>query len=765
MKSDIGRRRSENQDAYGYVTNSGYRLYVVADGMGGAKGGATASAIAIDLITKYAADETGQITEASLRQAILRANAVIFHEGRKSEQFSGMGTTMVALAIVGNDAFAAHVGDSRLYRFRNGELDQLTNDHTLVRELIDSGAISSQQAENHPISHMLTRSLGPTASVQGDVRLLGGLATGDKYLLCCDGLYNMVKEKEILEILSRFDVETAVGALVNLANERGGTDNITVQLIELVSAEPNKTADKEPEKLDRFVSRTVEYSEDYEIPTGIDETEGDDSLGTGAWQAAITEPLTASPPSSAEASSESVEPPSLEELRTTEPPLEERKSSDGEAAATKRERPDTTPVAVEYPPVDFSKGMEKFEQHSKRLYVLLGLFLLIVIAPVYLVLFRLEQRDRTGSSTGQEDASSLEMREATNQPIRETVTTVPPSEIDLPQPELVVLEGVDDTPKESSPQDELIAGVITEASELSIPPPPAIATPAQGATTEAPDQPIDWETEARVSRETMAAQGAQEQGATPDSVAVLSPAEKEEIVREKIRVRGEIADIDERIRLYNVQSQEQVSARQAELEGRIVNIDLAVGQTTESLEAARRREQVWRGRQNATRKGDPSALAREVSLSSIQVKRKKEAYEIASLRYLDAVELWRENPADENIAAQMAALGRELKKRRAELKEAIVQAVDSAVRQATFDVSEFSLVLADLERHRARLHRQIGFVKAFGEPSAEERSVRQNELMAERRALVVQLHELQTKVSDEHEMEIRRDTVLKQLET
>ena len=239
VKTDVGRRRSENQDSYGIASSVHVNLYIVADGMGGARGGATASALAVNLIPRVSIDSQGILTEHSLKEAIEKTNDVIYSQGSTHSSLAGMGTTVVALAFLGDRAVVAHVGDSRIYLLRDGELKQLTRDHTLVQELVESGAIAEKDAENHPVSHMLTRSLGPTSHVEVDARTLDEpVKEGDRFLLCCDGLFNMVPVNELQKIVSSVEPEAAAERLIELANERGGTDNITVEIIEVLGFAP-----------------------------------------------------------------------------------------------------------------------------------------------------------------------------------------------------------------------------------------------------------------------------------------------------------------------------------------------------------------------------------------------------------------------------------------------------------------------------------------------------------------------------------------------
>lgn len=231
--TDVGRRREENQDSFGVFEKDSFKFFVVADGMGGAKGGAIASNLAIRVIER-AIEEDPTFRIERISTAVRNANSEIFEKGSADESMAGMGTTFVGLAFHETKMYVINVGDSRAYRVRGNSIKQLTKDHTLIRELLDSGAITPDQAENHPVAHMLTRSLGPTPEVEVDCLLSDdGPARGDLYLLCSDGLYNLVHTHEIAMIVKEYSVDEAVEHLINLANERGGTDNITVLVVEI----------------------------------------------------------------------------------------------------------------------------------------------------------------------------------------------------------------------------------------------------------------------------------------------------------------------------------------------------------------------------------------------------------------------------------------------------------------------------------------------------------------------------------------------------
>ena len=228
--SDTGLQRAHNEDACGESRSAdGARLLVVADGMGGHAGGETASRTAVDTLCAIVG-EASAASEELLREAFERANAAIHEAARRDARLHGMGTTAVALLFgAAGSAWVAHVGDSRAYRLREGNLEQLTADHSFVAELQRRGLIDADQAAVHPRRNQLLRSMGIEAAVEADLQPLE-LAPGDRFLLCSDGLSGVVQDGEIARCLGTESPADAARSLVALANERGGPDNITVQV-------------------------------------------------------------------------------------------------------------------------------------------------------------------------------------------------------------------------------------------------------------------------------------------------------------------------------------------------------------------------------------------------------------------------------------------------------------------------------------------------------------------------------------------------------
>jgi PPM family protein phosphatase len=238
--SHRGRRRRHNEDAYVVQPP----LFAVADGMGGAKAGEVASALAADAVQESGND--GESGEARVAALIEEANRRVFRRASEDREASGMGTTMTVALVEGDEVAIGHVGDSRAYLIRDGRLEQLTDDHSLVAELVRSGKLTPEEAETHPQRSVITRALGTEADVDVDTFSVQS-APGDLFLLCSDGLTSMVDDETILDAVerNRADLEEAAKALINAANRGGGGDNITVVFFEVDGgAEPEeKTED------------------------------------------------------------------------------------------------------------------------------------------------------------------------------------------------------------------------------------------------------------------------------------------------------------------------------------------------------------------------------------------------------------------------------------------------------------------------------------------------------------------------------------------
>jgi protein phosphatase len=229
--SDVGLKRQANEDSFATAPDLG--LYVVADGMGGHKAGKIASEMASEhALRAIRALQGAQASPAEkLRQAVSCANREIHQTAQQDIGLSGMGTTLVAILATSERVALAHVGDSRAYLIRNGRIRQLTDDHSLVGELLRRREISEADAREHPHRHVLTRALGVAAATQPDLAELTP-APGDTFVLCSDGLTTHLRDSEILDLVSRGrELQKACDDLVACANQRGGLDNVTVVLV------------------------------------------------------------------------------------------------------------------------------------------------------------------------------------------------------------------------------------------------------------------------------------------------------------------------------------------------------------------------------------------------------------------------------------------------------------------------------------------------------------------------------------------------------
>jgi serine/threonine protein phosphatase PrpC len=242
--SDVGRKRKGNEDSL--VVNPEHGLFVVADGMGGHAAGEIASKVAVDSINEFVCltggdeeitwpfglDENISYDGNRLKTAIRYANRKVLEATKEKSEYEGMATTVAAVLVDGDAANLGHVGDSRVYLMRDGEITQLTSDHSWVNEQIQSGVISPDQARTHPLRNVVTRALGGKPDLQVDMQQHKAKA-GDILILCSDGLTTMIPDEDIARVVrdSGGDVEKAAQALVASANAKGGEDNITVLLI------------------------------------------------------------------------------------------------------------------------------------------------------------------------------------------------------------------------------------------------------------------------------------------------------------------------------------------------------------------------------------------------------------------------------------------------------------------------------------------------------------------------------------------------------
>lgn len=264
--TDPGMRGKNNEDRFVVValrSSEGSEppalLAVLADGIGGHRAGEVAAEMAVNLISAYVLENGDKLPPTTLlEEAITTASSTIYDHARSNREKNGMGATCVCAYILGNQLFTASVGDSRIYLLRSGKIHQLTTDHTWIQEALERGLISPEQTQNHPNSHVIRRFLGSPTPPQVDLRLRlnGGesddqarnnqglhLQEGDRLLLCSDGLTDLVSDEEILGLLESQPAHQAAESLIELANQRGGHDNITLLVVEVP---PGSLPQREP---------------------------------------------------------------------------------------------------------------------------------------------------------------------------------------------------------------------------------------------------------------------------------------------------------------------------------------------------------------------------------------------------------------------------------------------------------------------------------------------------------------------------------------
>jgi protein phosphatase len=256
VSTHTGRRRRHNEDAYVREPP----LFAVADGMGGARAGEVASGLAAAALR--AGGDNGGSGKERIVALIQQANRSVYERSSQDADVAGMGTTMTVALVEGSEVTFGHVGDSRAYIFRDDALEQLTDDHSLVAELVRGGKLSPEEAEHHPQRSVITRAIGTDPDVDVDTFVVDA-RPGDVFLLCSDGLTDMIGDAEIVEAMTRStNLDDATRELVRLANRAGGEDNITVVAFQLAD-----------EPAEQTLEQTVEQTREQTVPLAADATE------------------------------------------------------------------------------------------------------------------------------------------------------------------------------------------------------------------------------------------------------------------------------------------------------------------------------------------------------------------------------------------------------------------------------------------------------------------------------------------------------------
>lgn len=226
FRTDVGKVRANNQDAP--IVSEKLRLYGVADGMGGHKGGEVASTSARDDLLRELEGKTPSV--AALSGAIDEVNRQIYHQQEHDDALTGMGTTLSVLWMSDNFVYIGHVGDSRVYLLRDGEFRQMTLDHSLVEQLVREGVLTEEEAQNHPMRNIITRAIGTDESVEVDV-VVEERRKGDLWLACSDGLHGLVDDRQMRDALRQYAPEKAADVLLKAALDAGGRDNVTLVIV------------------------------------------------------------------------------------------------------------------------------------------------------------------------------------------------------------------------------------------------------------------------------------------------------------------------------------------------------------------------------------------------------------------------------------------------------------------------------------------------------------------------------------------------------
>ncbi|MCB0309666.1 MAG: Stp1/IreP family PP2C-type Ser/Thr phosphatase [Bdellovibrionales bacterium] len=666
--TDIGRRREENQDSFGVIENEHFRLYLVADGMGGVKGGAIASSLAINVVRDNL-KSLDRLSSDALISAIQNANAEIFEKGEADTGLAGMGTTLVGAAFIGSKLMIANVGDSRLYRVRNGRIKQLSEDHTLVRELILSGTITPDQAENHPVAHMLTRSLGPTPTIDVDCWLCDdGPARGDLYILCSDGLYNLVGSRDLIEIVQNNSLDDAIKNSIDLANARGGTDNITVIIIEVG---------------DHFPVDPSEYPEDdKQTSVGLDDTA---ELYIDRSQLKDQVAADREIEESQDENGEARESPiisgaiNIEKLAGTDEEPVTRDDSSDEASSTSTLETGTTTVS--------------FKLSRAQIEVISIGFAAMLIGFVVGGWFY----------TGEDKRIDL-----AKDPIPVVADNSGSRDVLPPKPLLAEVARV----------------------ELGM---PAFAPPSEMAMSTAPLSRVAGSaTLSDLLSDT-----------TTEIYNGLTRLEVENLSSRKRELRAFLESVDDNLKAFDLPISGDLVQKLRDARRASEKLKAELEEVQVQMDNSARKLAVWYGRQKRLQNTEPINLASEVSVSSPQVKDKKEIFERATWAYLEAAEVLRYNPSDEGQKQKVNDLLRVRKQRMNELAREVQDAIGQEVREADHRIAELTLERDRIEGKLAALQKEIEYAQTLMGNDPQSKNQMRQKLIKEQKISKSELEELE----------------------
>jgi serine/threonine protein phosphatase PrpC len=700
--SDVGKKREENQDSYGVIEREAYRIFVVADGMGGVKGGAVASQLAIQTFEEALNDKP--IPENYIR-SVKQANATVFAKGQEEQELSGMGTTFLALCFSADHLHVLHVGDSRAYRFREEKVEQLTHDHTLIQELVDAGALSEDQAEDHPVSHMLTRSLGPAAEVAPDCTLtLDGPLGGDRYLICSDGLYNLVDMDELPALIVGKSNEEAVRVLVDEANERGGIDNITAMLI-TVSDEYPFTLEDLPEPIREATSTDDTQELDRrELERALDEKEqGEDrDLEEGSS-------------------------PSLESSVRLDSSVEEKlfaaherngdiseEDSEGVEIQENENPTDKNSVSAVSPPM-----------HGPRSRILP--FIAGVAAAVTVISVVLMQREPRLAGPPEGSAPPQEAQEVVALKGGEDASVALPegggTEETAPTPAVDTSGLQDDTfvrpdQDENETQDSVLP---PRGESVTDAPPPVQQSVAQSERVHAADTLADLQ---RSQKQQLS--GTSLEMLEARQVLLMQRAERLEkqlsLLREPLS-----GDVGEILRL----SPQRERVKTQELRQVRAEIDIAT-----------RRLAVWYGRKRRMEHSDPLSLSVEVAAVSETVGATKRKFDQITWEYLKKAEAFRYEPENLNIKRDLVTLRQQRQEQLGSLSREIETAIREEIQASDEAIAKLTLKRDHIEEELRSLRQQEQVARVIANGTERDRDLLIEKLSEELDIINAELQEL-----------------------
>jgi PPM family protein phosphatase len=716
--TDVGLKREENQDSFAYAHTNRVSLFVVADGMGGANGGATASSIAIDTLLRTCFDENALVTEKSLREAFEESNRIIYNRSTYDDSLSGMGTTAVCLAFIDSYAIVGHVGDSRIYRCSNGKLTALTRDHTLVQELVDSGAIAESDAENHPIAHMLTRSLGPVPDVEPYILKLPELIQAkDRFLLCCDGLYNTIKDPEIQEFLCLPSLREASDGLLKKALERGAPDNVTVIVIDAYPID------------DPMVD--ISLPEEGKIRIVTSELKNIDS-GIGVKQSRETQQETTEEIVS-QASSEDI---SLD-THKVDPQKEEKVKEEVEPEIEGKVEEDESfkqDIAILKPLTWFAVGM-------------LIATLMVAIGIIWSKKYRQKNSEQYAYLTQQVQPQN-------------TPFEYPKVTQNTPQP---VIENP--TPEPTTAPTTVAPSITSLPSATAIPQP----TTEQVVQKKEPPVISELDTHRAIIEKAMKS-GFLEGGNANDGPKYLTRVELEEGHRKKLKLREVYVDLQAKKTFLSLRSRQEILNIKQQIETDSLEVEEALKSVQELLR--RERPEIVKLSQykksiftlsNSGQADDVGKLADELSRYIPELESQRQNYQETLKRYRDALASWKSNPRDSKDTSNIASLSREVKALRLKLEDSLRTELQKSIENRMERIVELEKARRALDRYFERLNRQIGFLSAI-QANADNRN---NTLIAsisnEAEQVIEEMKMQQTKVSDQAERDFEVDQIREEL--